>query len=180
MKRAAPARCAVMPRMRPKPSGVIEVVLARRPAEPLHCLRPAVFAEAARRFVAGFPGEVLYAVKCNPQEAVLKALRAGGIRRFDAASLPEVQLIHRLFPHDSVHFMHPVKPRSAIRAAFHQHGVRDFALDSSEELAKILAETQAAGGLGLLVRLALPAGGAARWDLSGKFGAQPAQAAALL
>ena len=60
--------------------------------------------------------------------------------------------------------------------------MRDFVLDSAEELAKILHETAAtgvAGELGLIVRLALPKG-AAVLDLSGKFGAAPAQAAELL
>jgi ornithine decarboxylase len=62
--------------------------------------------------------------------------------------------------------------------------VRDFVLDSAGELAKILAETGGAGAarfgdLGLVVRLALPKGEAV-YDLSGKFGAAPAEAAALL
>jgi ornithine decarboxylase len=75
-----------------------------------------------------------------------------------------------------------VKPRGVIREAWAQHAVRDFALDSADELAKILAETAAtgvAGELGLMVRLALPKGGAVL-DLSGKFGAAPEDAAALL
>ena len=69
--------------------------------------------------------------------------------------------------------MHPVKARGAIREAWARHGVRDFVLDSTEELAKILHETAAtgvAGDLGLIVRLALPKGSAVL-DLSGKFGA---------
>ncbi|MEI7446468.1 MAG: hypothetical protein WCK28_16390, partial [Burkholderiales bacterium] len=59
--------------------------------------------------------------------------------------------------------------------------VRDFALDSTEELAKLLEETggSAESGLGLVVRLALPKGGAV-YDLSGKFGAEPDAAIALL
>ena len=63
------------------------VVAAERPDEPLHCLRPDVIAAAARGFVAGFPGSVLYAVKCNPEPRVLRALWAGGIRHFDCASV---------------------------------------------------------------------------------------------
>jgi ornithine decarboxylase len=60
--------------------------------------------------------------------------------------------------------------------------VRDFALDSFEELAKLRAEiaaTSVAGDLGLIVRLALPKGRAVL-DLSGKFGARAEAAAALL
>jgi ornithine decarboxylase len=84
-----------------------------------------------------------------------------------------------MFADASIHFMHPVKPRAAIREAWGRHGVRDFVLDSAEELAKVLAETGGGGKLGLVVRLALPKG-SAMYDLSGKFGAAPAEAVALL
>ena len=67
---------------------------------------------AARRFVGGFPGDVLYAVKCNPEPRVLRALWAGGVRHFDCASLAEVALVRRLLPAAEMHFMHPVKSRA--------------------------------------------------------------------
>jgi ornithine decarboxylase len=152
------------------------VVAAARPVDPLLCLRPAVIAAAARRFVDCFPGDVLYAVKCNPEPRVLRALWTGGVRHFDCASLAEVELVRRLFPAAEIHFMHPVKTRPAIREAFHHQGVTDFAFDSAEELAKILQETVPVGlvgdppTLGLFVRLALPNRGAV-YDLTGKFGA---------
>jgi len=161
------------------------VVAGARPADPLLCLRPAVIAGAARRFVDCFRGDVLYAVKCNPEPRVLRALWAGGIRHFDCASLPEVKLVRKLLPAADVHFMHPVKSRPAIRDAFHRHDVTDFSFDSGDELAKILQETVPVGlvgdppTLGLFVRLALPKGGAV-YDLSGKFGAPPDEAARLL
>lgn len=155
------------------------VVAAERPDEPLHCLRPDVIAAAARGFVAGFPGSVLYAVKCNPEPRVLRALWAGGVRRFDCASPAEVALVRQMFPAASIHYMHPVKPRSAIRTAHGDFGVRDFVLDSREELDKILAVTgAAANGRGLFVRLAVQNAGA--YDLTGKFGAAADAAAELL
>ena len=164
----------------------IDTVVARtRPTDPLLCLRPATIATAAQRFVDRFPGDVLYAVKCNPEPRVLRALWAGGIRHFDCASLAEVALVRRLLPPAEVHFMHPVKSRPAIRDAFDVHGVTDFAFDSAEELAKILQETVPVGLvgdppiLGLFVRLALPKGGAV-YDLSGKFGAPLGEAIDLL
>ncbi|OIR06139.1 lysine/ornithine decarboxylase [mine drainage metagenome] len=157
---------------------VAEVVAAAHPGVPLHCLRPHTFRANARRFTSRFPGDVLYAVKCNPEPAVLRALWAGGIRHFDAASAGEVRLVRRLFPKAAIHFMHPVKSREAIREAF-ALGVRDFALDSADELDKILEETASPHDLGLMVRLAPPRGGAV-YDLSGKFGAPLAEAAALL
>ena len=54
----------------------------------------------ARAFVADFPGDVLYAVKCNPDPAVLTALAAGGVRHFDAASVGEMRLFRRPSPWD--------------------------------------------------------------------------------
>jgi ornithine decarboxylase len=155
------------------------LVAAMLPEEPLHCLRPVTLAATARAFLAAFPGEVLYAVKCNPEPAVLRALWEGGVRRFDCASAGEVRLVRSLFPEAGIHFMHPVKSRAAIREAWERHGVRDFVLDDAAELAKILEETGGGEGLGLVVRLALPKG-RAMYDLSGKFGAAPAAAAELL
>ncbi len=154
-------------------------VLAHRPEIPMVCLRPAMATAEAARFVEAFPGSVLYAVKCNPDEAVLRALAAGGISHFDAASITEVRLVRRLFPQARIHFMHPVKARSAIRESYREHGVRDFVLDSTDELAKIVDETAGAKDLCLIVRLGLAKGGA-RLDLSGKFGAFADDAAALL
>lgn len=159
---------------------VDRTVLAERPVVPLHCLRPAVLAEAADRFVGLFPGTVLYAVKCNPEPAVLRALWHGGIRHFDCASAQEVRLVRQLFPEAHIHFMHPVKSRAAIREAWEWHGVRDFVIDSADELDKVRQETGGAfADLGLVVRLALPRGGAI-YDLSGKFGASAADAVRLL
>ena len=158
------------------------MVAASRPEEPVHCLRPDAVANAAHDFVDGFPGDVLYAVKCNPDPAVLRALWQGGIRHFDCASLAEVRLVRTMFAEATIHFMHPVKARGAIREAWEQHEVRDFVLDSAEELAKIrteIAATGVPGPLGLIVRIALPKGDA-KLDLSGKFGAQAQEAADLL
>ncbi|HZU88520.1 MAG TPA: type III PLP-dependent enzyme [Stellaceae bacterium] len=164
---------------------VDDVVARAQPSEPLFCLRPAAIAVAARRFVESFPGDVLYAVKCNPEPRVLRAVWVGGVRHFDCASLAEVALVRKLLPQAEIHFMHPVKGRPAIREAFGRYGVSDFALDSPEELAKILQETVPLGlvgdppSLGLFVRIAVPRGGAV-YDLSGKFGVPPEEAAELL
>ncbi len=166
----------------PRPRSVDALIAELRPEEPVHVIRPAVLTETALDFVAAFPGDVLYAVKCNPDPAVLRALWAGGVRHFDCASPNEVLLVRQMFPAAAIHFMHPIKARGAIRQAWARHDVRDFALDSAAELTKILEETAAtglAGELGLVVRLALPKGGAVL-DLSGKFGAEADEAAALL
>ncbi len=161
------------------PHTVDEIVTAERPYEPLHCLRPAVITANARTFRRAFPGEVLYAVKCNPDPAVLRAVWAGGVRHFDCASAAEIALVRTMFPGAAIHFMHPVKSRPAIREAWQRHGVGDFVLDTADELDKILCETGGGIELGLFVRLAMPKG-SAMYDLSGKFGASVEDTAALL
>jgi ornithine decarboxylase len=172
----------------PAPSAipsVAEMVAKLRPEVPLHCIRPATITAAASAFVQSFNGEVLYAVKCNPEPAVLRAIWAGGVRHFDCASIAEITLVRRLFPGAEIHFMHPVKSRAAIRDAWMLNGVRDFVFDSQDELDKILTETSGpeAAALeaqpGLFVRLALPKSGAVI-DLSSKFGADFETAVALL
>jgi ornithine decarboxylase len=174
---------------RPVPDVVLptvdSLVAELRPSDPLFCLRPAAIADAASRFVASFPGDILYAVKSNPEPHALRAVWAGGVRHFDCASLAEVRFVRGLLPGAEIHFMHPIKSRPAIAEAFERWAVTDFALDSADELAKILQETVPVGlvgeppALGLFVRVALPKGGAL-CDLSGKFGATPEEAASLL
>lgn len=165
------------------PSRTVDALVAEeRPEVPIHCIRPATLTATARDFVAAFAGDVLYAVKCNPDPAVLRALWAGGVRHFDCASPAEIQLVRQMFLDAEIHFMHPVKARGAIRDAWTAQGVRDFVLDNAAELGKIRAETTMRGAtddLGLVVRLALPKGGAVL-DLSGKFGAEAEEAADLL
>jgi ornithine decarboxylase len=179
------AKTAVSPLRRrfditpPLPS-VDKVVAAELPQEPLHCLRPAVITANAEIFVGGFPGSTLYAVKCNPEPRVLRALWAGGVRRFDCASPAEIALVRQMFPDAAIHYMHPVKSRAAIRDAAYRYDVSDFVLDSELELEKIVEETAwlAPAQRGLFVRMAVPNGGT--YDLTGKFGATPADAIRLL
>jgi ornithine decarboxylase len=178
------ARIAVSPLGRaldraPALPSVDDLVAAFRPTEPLHCLRPATLQGNAETFLAAFPGVTMYAVKTNPDPIVLRALWQGGVRHFDCASLAEVALIRSMFPDAPIHFMHPIKSRPAIAAAYAEHGVRDFVFDTAVELDKILVETGHAADLGLVVRIALPSLGAVS-DLSAKFGAPHDEAVALL
>lgn len=158
---------------------VDDLVASFRPAEPMICLRPATLADTAAHFIAAFPGITMYAVKCNPDPAVLRALWHGGVRHFDCASIAEVELVRGLFPDAAIHFMHPVKSRPAIAEAYRLHDVRCFVLDSATELRKICEETGNRGDLDLVVRIALPPLGAVS-DLSAKFGAPHAEAVELL
>lgn len=162
-----------------RPKSALALVLAVQPDIPVHCLRPQAAKAAAGWFARNFPGDVLYAVKANPHPAVLDAVHAAGVKWFDVASMPEVELIGKRFPDATMAFMHPVKARSAIRRAYFEYGVRIFALDSHDELQKIVAETNGAQDLHLVIRLAV-ASDYAQHKLSGKFGAEGAEAVMLL
>lgn len=119
-------------------------------------VRPHAAARAARYFLDHFPGETAYAYKANASVFLLGALYGAGIRAFDVASLPELEDAATI-PDATLHFMHPVKSRLAIRRAYHEHGVRCFALDSHDELAKIMDETGNPTDLQLFVRITVPA-----------------------
>ena len=155
------------------------MVSVLRPGEPVYCVRRAALREAASQFLTQFPGDTLYAVKCNPHPLVLQTLREAGITHFDAASIPEIASVRALGPDVDAYYMHPVKTRDAILTAYTVYGVRHFAVDHPDELDKLLYETNDASDLVVLVRFATP-GGVARYELSQKFGAAPAEAATLL
>jgi ornithine decarboxylase len=138
-----------------------------------------VVTTAARWFQGNFPGDVFYAVKANPSPWVIEALAQAGVRSFDVASIPEIALVAAHAPGSRMAFMHPVKSRAAIAEAYHRYGVRIFALDTHEELAKILEATGGAQDLTLIVRLDVVAEGAS-YSLSGKFGVSSHEAPALL
>ena len=146
---------------------VDDMVHDLRPEEPVNCLRPATIATTAKWFLRNFPGDVMYAVKCNPDPRVLRILARAGVKHYDVASLQEVKLVAETLPGAKLYFMHPVKSRHAVRDAYFQYGVRDFSLDSIDELEKILEATQGADDLNLYVRLGLKDAGA---FMSGKFG----------
>lgn len=117
---------------------------------------------------------VHFAVKCQPEPAVLAGLAAAG-SRFEVASAQEIGLLRRLGVDGSdMVFSHPVKPVSDIAYAW-AHGVPTFAFDSPAELVKLRA---AAPGAELVVRLATASG--SEVSLGDKFGVDPVSAATLL
>jgi ornithine decarboxylase len=142
-------------------------------------VRPGVLAVAARWFQDNFKGDVLYAVKANPAPWVIRDLATQGIRSFDVASVPEIELVAEHAPGSRMAFMHPVKSRKAIAQAYFDHGVRTFSLDCQEELTKILEATGGAKDLNLIVRMAVQAEGS-MYALTGKFGVESHAAPALL
>lgn len=160
-------------------ASALDLASALRPVEPVLCLRPRTVTDQARAFLDGFPGSVLYAVKCNDDPLVLRALVEGGVRQFDVASLGEIETVREVLPDAALYYMHPVKPPEAIEAAGRTHGVRCFALDHPDEFAKIRRALGTVSGLELMVRIAVTPGPSV-CDLGGKFGADPQLAAELL
>ncbi|MGE0829862.1 MAG: type III PLP-dependent enzyme [Hyphomonadaceae bacterium] len=156
----------------------LDVVLRGAPEGPVAIARPHRVEAAAKWFLANFPGDVFYAVKANPSPWALDALWAAGVRGFDVASEAEAALIASRYPGAAMAFMHPVKSRRSIRRAY-ELGVRAFALDSEDELDKILQETGGAKDLTLIVRLAVSNDGAGL-PLANKFGVSVEDAPALL
>ena len=160
------------------------VVRALAPDEPVILNRPHAAARAARFFAEKFPGRSLYAVKANPSPDLIEILWANGITHYDVASIAEVRLVRATLPQAVLCFMHPVKAPSAIREAYHQHGVRTFSLDSLEELEKILEATASADGtpaadLKLCVRLRVSSE-YSELSLASKFGCDLTEAPVLL
>lgn len=160
-------------------SSVSDMVNEMRPTAPVHCLRPAVITAMSKWFVSNFPGDVMFAVKTNPDPKVLRIVARAGISRFDVASLAEVKVVANTIPGAKMYFMHPVKNREAIFAAYYNYGVRDFSLDSHEELQKILEVTNHADDLNLYVRLSMASDQAA-YSMEGKFGVKLEQASSLI
>ena len=157
----------------------LDLVRERSPERPVALVRPDTVALAAHWFQKNFKGDVLYAVKANPSPWVIKTLAANGVRAFDVASLPEIELVAEHAPGARMAFMHPVKSRNSISAAYFDHGVRTFSFDTHDELAKILDATGNAKDLNLMVRLAVSSEGSS-YPLAGKFGVDQADAPALL
>lgn len=148
----------------------------------IYALYPRKVARAARTFVNGFPGDVLYAVKANPHPSLLQILWDEGIRRFDVASIREIKLLRNLLPQAELFLMHPIKSRKTIAFAYNS-GVRNMAFDHADELQKILDCTYEAEDLHLHLRLALPKfkeTSEVAMPLKGKFGAEGEEAVALL
>ena len=160
-------------------SNVNELVNTLKPVKPIYCIRPSAIKNAIKFFKEKFPGKILYAVKTNPNEYVLKNIINNGIDRFDVASIDEVKTIKKLSHKSKLFFMHPIKSRDDISEAYFSYNVRDFSLDTKDELLKILESTNNAKDLNLFVRVAV-SNEHAELDLSRKFGAISGEAIGLV
>ena len=160
-------------------NNVNELVNTLKPEYPVYCIRLQSIKRSVEFFKKNFSGKILYAVKTNPNEKILKSIIDNGIKNFDVASINEVKLVKKIDPKVKIYFMHTIKSRESIKEAYYQYSVKDFALDSKDELLKILQATNNAKDLNLYVRIAV-SNEHAEIDLSRKFGALPSEALGLL
>ena len=102
---------------------VNELVDTLKPDYPVYCIRPDAIKKSTQFFKKNFPGKVLYAVKTNPNEKVLKHIISNGVEDFDVASVNEIKLIKKIKSDANLYFMHTVKSREDIAKAYFELGV---------------------------------------------------------
>jgi len=158
---------------------VDELISQLQPDKPIYCIRKNSIQVASKYFQKKFPGKILYAVKTNTNKEVLKTIIQSGIRQFDVASVEEIKTIKQIDPKLQCSYMHTVKSRESIKDAYFKYRVKDFSLDTKEELIKILESTNNPKDLNLFVRVAV-SNEHAEIDLSKKFGAITSEAMGLL
>ena len=157
---------------------VEEMINQLRPDKPIYCIRKKSILSASDFFKKKFPGKVLYAVKTNPHSEVIKTLIKGGIDQFDVASIEEIKAVKKFSQSAKCSFMHTVKSRESISEAYFKYGIKTFALDTKDELIKIIESTGNAIDLELFVRVSV-SNEHAEIDLSKKFGALNSEAIGL-
>ncbi|GAA6144174.1 MAG: ornithine decarboxylase [Thalassolituus sp.] len=125
------------------------------------------FGEQLDHLMACFPyAKTYYAVKANPERAVLEILRDRGCN-FDIASRYELDKVLSLgVGGDRVSFGNTIKKIRDIRYAYDK-GVRLFASDSEADLRNL---AEAAPGSKVFVRILTEGSQTADWPLSRKFG----------
>jgi ornithine decarboxylase len=158
---------------------VEKLVNQLKPNDPVYCIRKKSIQLASKFFKNKFPGDVLYAVKTNPNPLVLKTIFESGIDNFDVASINEIKIIKNISKSAKCSFMHTVKSRESIKESYFKYGVRAYSLDSKDELIKIIESTDRAKDLELFVRISV-SNEHAEIDLSKKFGAIQSEATGLL
>ena len=158
---------------------VDELVNQLKPTEPVYCIRRNSIRLASKFFQNKFPGKILYAVKTNPHPVVLQTLLDSGIKHYDVVSIKEIETIKNLNPEIECSYMHTVKSREDIKEAYFKYNIKTFALDTKDELIKIIESTNHAKDLRLFIRVSV-SNEHAEIDLSKKFGAITSEAAGLL
>ena len=132
--------------------------------------------EKAAEFTAFSPRvQTLYSVKANPAPQVLSFFLGLDIG-YEVSSQAELRQVLSLgVAVEQVSTSNPVKSPEFIRYA-HRRGLREYVMDSPEEVRKL---ARYAPGSGVLVRLAVDNAESA-WPLDEKYGVEPSEAVELL
>jgi ornithine decarboxylase len=128
--------------------------------------------------------QVYYAVKANPDPAIIRTFYEAGAS-FDVASVAEFMLVHELiqdrpakeqqdFIWDKIIYANPIKPRETLEALNQYKPLVTY--DNAAELDKIRRHAPHAG---LVLRLRVPNTGSVV-ELSSKFGCDPGEAVDLI
>ena len=157
---------------------VEQLINQLKPEKPVYCIRKNSIQSAVKYFKNNFPGKILYAVKTNPHPEVIKKIIESGVNQFDVASIEEIKSIKDFSQTAKCSFMHTVKSRNDIKDAYFKYGIKTFALDTKDELIKIIESTNNAKDLELFVRVAV-SNEHAEIDLSKKFGSLNSEAIGL-
>ena len=157
---------------------VEQLINQLKPEKPVYCIRKNSIQSAVKYFKNNFPGKILYAVKTNPHPEVIKKIIESGVNQFDVASIEEIKSIKDFSQTAKCSFMHTVKSRNDIKDAYFKYGIKTFALDTKDELIKIIESTNNAKDLELFVRVSV-SNEHAEIDLSKKFGALNSEAIGL-
>ena len=141
----------------------------RRPEGPCLVVDLDVVRENYLNFARALPdSRVFYAVKANPDPAVLKLL-AGLGSSFDCASVAEIDMAREAgATPERISYGNTIKKERDVAAAY-ERGVRLFAVDCREEVDKIV---RTAPGSRVFCRILCDCDGA-EWPLSRKFGCVP-------
>ena len=159
--------------------------LGRLHGTPLFVIDHDALRENYRQFRRYLPRvQVYYAVKANPDPAIVRTLYREGAS-FDVASMPEFMIVHENIKHlparerqdwiwDKIIYANPTKPTDTLEKLNRYKPLVTF--DNLEEIRKI---KQHAPNAGLALRLKVPNTGA-MVELSSKFGAAPGEAVDLI
>lgn len=157
---------------------VEQLFAASLPSEPVYCVYPHIYERSTKRFLQGFPGRTLYAVKANNHPLVVQQLYNDGVRHFDCASLEEVALVAGIGADATNYYMNPVRYPGDARTAQEKYGVRHFVVDHHSGLAPLLEEIDVNRSV-VFARMAVYHDSALE-SLSKKYGARQENIPALL
>ncbi len=159
--------------------------LAKEHGTPLFVIDHDALRRTYREFKRHLPRvQAYYAVKANPDPAIVRTLYAEGAS-FDVASMPEFMIVHENIKDlpakqrqdwiwDKIIYANPTKPTETLEELNQYKPLVTF--DNLEEIRKIKRHAPNAG---LALRLKVPNTGA-MVELSSKFGAAPGEAVDLI